>query len=243
MSGTDFSDESPQTISVSQRSRNVGYKFTFQKSITIPGLDANSREELGYPGVDRWKRSLQATESKSQYSLGLFFLFVPLIVYVVTLGNYFHPNLYWASLFGIIALGIQLNISRKLAKNGATLLKLKTIPEIGGQASGIIRFVKPMRGSQSVEIKVVCYEKDAIKNNNSSYDAEYWSIKQSIPVRPQGRESIVTFKFDLPTGLPTTESLGFYWRLELQGAASIKDLCRCWRMPVDEAGSRHVESG
>lgn len=245
MSGSDFSDESPQMISEGRR-RNTGffygYRASVEKSISIPlpGLKKKSQEELGIPGVGWWTRSLQATSSKFAYLLGLFVLFLPLIVYAVTLGNYFHPNLYWASLFGIFMLASRLNTSRKLAKNGATLLKLDTNPEVGGQASGIIRFVKPLRGSQAVDIKLVCMEKDAIRTQNSTSDAEYWSIKQTVPVRPEGRESIVTFNFDLPADLPGDESFRFYWRLELRGTASNKDLCRSWRMPVGEAGISHA---
>lgn len=234
MTGTDFGDESPKIISVSNRGPSRGYRVVFKKSIPIPGLKPKSRKEQGYPGVDRWTRSAQATGSKSQYLLGLFFLLLPLIVYAVTLGNFFHPYLLCGPLFGIFMLSSRLNTSRKLFKNGVTLLKLGAHPEVGGEASGIIRFLKPMRGCQSVEIKLVCYEEDAIASNDySSRDAEYWSVKQEIRVQPEGRESIVRFSFDVPAGLPVNDPLCYYWLLELRGKSSKKSMFRSWRMPVD----------
>lgn len=244
MSGTDLSDESPQIVSVSKRGQRPGYSVSFKMSIPIPGLKEKSRKELGYPGVDRWTRSAQATGSKSRYLFALFFLLLPLIVYAVTLGNYFHSYLFIGSFFGICILFSQLNTSRKLFKYGPALLKLRANSEIGGEASGIIRFLKPMRGSQSVEIKLVCYEQDAIRDHDGrSRDAEYWSVKQEIRVQPQGRESIVAFNFDVPAGLPVNEPLCFYWRLELRGMSSQKSMFRSWRMPVDTVIGDNSELG
>lgn len=234
MSGTDLGDESPQIVTVSERGQRLGYSVSFKMSIPIPGLKQKSRKEQGYPGADRWTRSAQAAGSKSRYLFGLFFLLLPLIVYAVTLGNYFHSYLFWGSFFGFIILFSQLNTSRKLFKHGPALLKLGANPEVGGEASGIIRFLKPMRGCPPVEIKLVCYEVDAIRDNDGrSRDAEYWSVKQEIRVQPQGRETIVVFKFDVPAGLPVNEPLCYYWRLELRGTSSKKSMFRSWRVPVD----------
>jgi hypothetical protein len=216
---------------------------SYKKSIPIPGLKPKSREELGYPGVGRWTRSAQATGSKIQYLVGLFFLLLPLTVYAVTLGNYFHPNLLCGPFFGIFMLSSRLNTTRKLLKYGATLLKLDTEPEVGGNASGSIRFLKPLRGNQPVEVKLVCYKKDAIvSNTNSSRDAEYWSIKQQIRVKPEGRERVVLFSFDVPSGLPVNDLPCYYWLLELRGTHSQKSLYRSWRMPIDSTNSDRTES-
>lgn len=244
MSGTECRDNSPQTISVSQRSPALGFSVSYKKSIPIPGLKPKSREELGYPGVGRWTRSAQATGSKIQYLIGLFFLLLPLTVYAVTLGNYFHPNLLCGPFFGICMLSSRLNTTRKLLKYGSTLLKLDTEPEVGGNASGIIRFLKPLRGNQPVEVKLVCYKKDAIvSNNNSSRDAEYWSIKQQVRVKPEGRERVVLFSFDVPSGLPVNDLPCYYWLLELRGTHGQKSLYRSWRMPIDSTNSDRSESG
>lgn len=243
MSGTECRDKSLQTISVSQRSPALGFSMSYKKSIPIPGLKPKSREELGYPGVGRWTRSAQATGSKIQYLIGLFFLLLPLTVYAVTLGNYFHPILLCGPFFGICMLSSRLNTTRKLLKYGATLLKLDTEPEVGGNASGIIRFLKPLRGNQPVEVKLVCYKKDAIvSNNNLSRDAEYWSIKQQIRVKPEGRERVVLFSFDVPSGLPVNDLPCYYWLLELRGTHSQKSLYRSWRMPIDSTNSDRTES-
>ncbi len=244
MSGKECREQSPQTISISRRSPVLGFSVSYKKVIPIPGLKPKSREELGYPGVGRWTRSAQATGSKIQYLVGLFFLLLPLIVYAVTLGNYFHPNLLCGPFFGICMLSSGLNTTRKLFKYGATLLKLDTEPEVGGNASGIIRFLKPLRGNQSidVEVKLACYEKDAIKNGDySSRDAEYWSIKQQIRVKPEGRERVVLFSFDIPSGLPVNDFPCYYWRLELRGTHGQKSLYRSWRMPIDSTNSDRSE--
>lgn len=233
MSGKDYSEENPQIISVSSRGSKRSARLAFKASIPVPGLKQKSPQELGYPWVDRWTRSDQAAGSKFSYLLGLFFLLLP-VGLVFSPGDGVASFLVVGPFFGIFILGSQLNTSRKLYKYGPALLKLGTIPEVGGTSSGSIRFLRPLRGCEFVEIKLACYEKDARKSSDHSYsDAEYWSIKQQLRLRPEGQETIVGFSFDLPTGLPINETFSFYWRLELRGTSRCKSMYRSWRMPVN----------
>lgn len=229
-------EDGRQIVSMRKRGAGIGYRVTYKKIIPIPGLKQKTREELGYPGVGRWTRSAQALGSKSRYRIGLFLLFLPLMVYVLTLGNYFHSYLLGGPFLGSCILISQLNTSRKLFKNGATLLKLSVTPEVGGEVSGIVRFAKPMRGCDAVEIKLICHDEEVRSQENRSVrQAEYWSIKQEIGLRPQGRESIALFSFEVPEGLPVNDPLSYYWSLELRGMGGKKSMFRSWRMPIDTA--------
>jgi hypothetical protein len=232
MSGKDFSEEKPQIISVSNRGPEWGERLASKASMPVPGLKQKSPQELGYPWVDRWTRSDQAAGSKFSYFLGLLFLLLP-VGLVFSPGDGVASFLVGGPFFGIFILGSQLNTSRKLYKYGPALLKLGTVPEVGGTSSGTIRFLKPLRGCEFVEIKLACYEKDARKTSNHTYrDVECWSIKQQVRLRPEGRETFVGFSFDLPTGLPITDTFCFYWCLEMRGTSRRKSMYRSWRMPV-----------
>ncbi|MGQ7301308.1 hypothetical protein [Marinobacter nauticus] len=232
MSGKECSEENPQIISVSSRGSKRSARLACKASIPVPGLKQKSPQELGYPWVDRWTRSNQAAGSKFSYLLGLFFLLLP-VGLVFSPGDGVSSFLVVGPFFGIVILGSQLNTSGKLHIYGPALLKLGTIPEVGGTSSGAIRFLRPLRGCEFVEIKLACYEKDARKKSDYSYsDAEYWSIKQQVRIRPEGQETIVEFSFDLPTGLPIDEPFSYYWRLEVRGTSRCKSMYRSWRMPV-----------
>jgi hypothetical protein len=141
-------------------------------------------------------------------------------------------------LIGAALLVWAIKTTRRWLNVGATPLTLDPYPgSIGGQVGGSIQTNIHYRGANEFPITLSClysYVSGSGKNR-SRKESLKWQAQGFARAEPAGRGSRLQFRFDLPTGLPESQSKDeqyHFWRLNLKSEGLSVDIDRNFELPV-----------
>ncbi len=155
-----------------------------------------------------------------------------------------------AALFPLVGLGLlawAVRVTRRWRAVGPTPLTLDPYPgSIGGQVGGVIDTNIPFRQGHRFAVVLSCvysYMTGSGKDRKRSERVE-WSAEGYAQAEPAGRGSRLSFRFDVPDGLPASEPAAeryHLWRLNLSSTGTPHEIDRNFELPVFATGETSRE--
>jgi Protein of unknown function (DUF3592) len=146
-----------------------------------------------------------------------------------------------AALFPLVGVGLivwGIRSTQRWLRIGATPLTMDPYPgSIGGQVGGTIATNLPFQSGQRFPLVLSCvysYMSGSGKSRKCRERVE-WSAEGYADVEPAGRGTRLSFRFDVPPALPTSELSDeryHFWRLNLRSEGGEVNLDRNFELPV-----------